>query len=283
MIYSMVVNLQPEHDAEISANLGHHALALFLSLIRCVDEPLAQRLHFADGHKPFTVSPLQGKFGRRKASISIRSGAPCWLRFTALDEMVFARLMDSMLKGEPHVHLDNAAFRVTDVITHPQGSPWAGFASCETMLEQAAAETRISLHFTSPTVFRSAGKRNVAFPSPEMVFGSLLIKWNAFSENKLDSSLIDTVGKSILVSRYKLETKMLDFGGYQELGFIGGCEYVIKDRVPEKTLKNLNALTDFAFFCGTGAKTTMGMGQTRRLNYARAVPGGARSHLEKTG
>jgi CRISPR-associated endoribonuclease Cas6 len=30
-------------------------------------------------------------------------------------------------------------------------------------------------------------------------------------------------------------------------------------------LKALNALADFAFYCGTGAKTTMGMGQTRRI------------------
>ena len=49
MIYSVVVNLEAEHDAEMSANLGYHALALFLGLLRRADESLAQRLHLMDG------------------------------------------------------------------------------------------------------------------------------------------------------------------------------------------------------------------------------------------
>ena len=266
MIYSMVVNLQPEHDAEISANLGHHALALFLSLIRSVDEPLAQRLHAMEGQKPFTVSPLQGKFTRKKSTIAIRSGALCWLRFTALEEIVFVRLMDAFLKSNQLVHLEQADFRVIEAITHPQGSPWAGFASFEEMLEGASTERRISLHFASPTVFRSAGRRNVAFPAPELVFGSLLSRWNTFSGTKLSPKLLETVVTSVLVSQYKLETKMLGFNGYQELGFIGSCIYLVNEAASEDTLRAFNALADSAFYCGTGAKTTMGMGQTMRLN-----------------
>ena len=266
MIYSVVLNLESLADAEISANLGHHALALFLGLIRRVDEPLSQRLHSMEGLKPFTVSPLQGKFTRKKGSIAIRSGAQCWLRFTALEDSVFARLMDAFLRSEPRAWLEQAEFRIVDVVTHPQGSPWAGFASFEQMLESAAAERKISLQFTSPTVFRSGGTRNVAFPTPELVFGSLYNKWNSFSGENLGSGSLDAIQNNVLMSRYKLETKMLDFNGYQELGFLGHCEYTLSDRLSDESLKALNALADFAFFCGTGAKTTMGMGQTRRLN-----------------
>ena len=266
MIYSVVVNLKVEQDAEVPATLGHHALALFLGLIRRVDEPLAQRLHSMDGAKPFTVSPLQGKFARKKTAISLRSNASCWLRFTALEETVFATLMDSLIKSDPQLRLGEATFRIDDIVTHAQGSSWAGFSSYEQLLGSASPQRGISLQFTSPTVFRSAGKRNVAFPSPELVFGSLTIKWNAFSDNKLDSKVVDEIGCRVLVSRYKLETKMLDFGKYQELGFVGHCEYAIDSSTPEKMLKIFNALADFAFYAGTGAKSTMGMGQTRRLN-----------------
>ena len=76
---------------------------------------------------------------------------------------------------------------------------------------------------------------------------------------------MDDVGSEVLVSRYRLETKMLAFNNYQELGFLGSCVYSANDDVPEDKLRTLNALADFAFFCGTGAKTTMGMGQTRKL------------------
>ncbi len=265
MIYSAVVNLEAEHDAEMTSYLGYHALALFLGLIRRVDEQLAERLHSMQGLKPFTVSPLQGKYTYRKSGIFIRKGAPCWLRFTALEEAIFARLMDSFIKGEQHLQLEQADFRVADVITHPQGSQWAGFASFDEMLERASGERKVSLRFDSPTVFRSGGKRNIAFPSPELVFGSLLNKWNAFSGIELNPSLVDDVGSEVLVSRYKLETKMLAFNSYQELGFLGSCVYSANDDVTGDELRTLNALADFAFFCGTGVKTTMGMGQTRKL------------------
>lgn len=281
MIYSMVLNLEPAHDAEISANQGRHALALFLSLIERVDGPLADTLHSDDGQKPFTISSLQGKFSRRKTSIFVRSKSPCWLRFTILEEKVFAKLMHSLLKGKTNVHLGDADFCVADVITHPQGSQWAGFDSFHGMLERASEERKILLQFTSPTVFRSAGKRNIAFPSPELVFGSLLSKWNAFSENRLDTTLVKTFGNGVLVSRYKLETKMLGFEDYQELGFVGKCEYIISSNVSQETLRTLNALADFAFFAGAGAKTTMGMGQTRRMRNVSTISGRAGSYAAK--
>lgn len=72
-------------------------------------------------------------------------------------------------------------------------------------------------------------KRNVAFPAPELVFGSFLAKWNAFSDKCINGSLMDVVATSMLVSGYKLETRMLDFGRYKELGFRGSSDYEISD------------------------------------------------------
>lgn len=67
------------------------------------------------------------------------------------------------------------------------------------------------------------------------------------------------------LSRYKLQTRILHFINYQEVGFEGECSFEITDDTDEERLKWLNTLADFAFYCGTGAKTTMGMGQTRRI------------------
>jgi len=277
MIYSLVVNLEAQNDAEITTYLGHHGLGLFLSLIRQVDEPLAKRLHSTDGLKPFTVSPLQGKFRQRKGDLHIAKGSVWWLRFTALEEIVFARLMESFLKGNSTLRLEQAHFRVADVITHPQGSPWAGFNGFDEILESASSERKISLQFNSPTVFRSGGRRNITFPSPELIFGSLLMKWNAFSQTNIDRNIINALENDVLVSRYKLETKMLEFESYSELGFAGTCTYLVKDSVPGAMVRDINALADFSFYCGTGAKTTMGMGQTRRLKNVSALSGRAGS------
>lgn len=271
MIYSVLLNLEAEHDAEIASNLGFHINALFLGLIKSVDETLAEKLHSMDSLKPFTVSPLQGKFTQRNGGLVIRKHEQCQLRFTALEDGVFARVMENLIKGRAQLRLQKARLEVTDVITSPQGSPWAGFASFEGLLEQENPDRNISFEFASPTVFRSDGKRNIAFPSPDLVFGSLLNKWNAFSEIKLDSDLLEQVKESVLISRYKLETKMLDFNKYHELGFIGTCAYVINDMIPKGIAGQLNALADFAFFSGVGAKTTMGMGQIKRFNYGRSI------------
>ena len=47
-------------------------------------------------------------------------------------------------------------------------------------------------------------------------------------------------------------------------------------------LRWVNLLTDFAFYCGTGYKTTMGMGQTRReggIGVVWRLTAGLRDHL----
>jgi CRISPR-associated endoribonuclease Cas6 len=67
------------------------------------------------------------------------------------------------------------------------------------------------------------------------------------------------------ITRYRLESKIWDFGSYQEVGFTGVCRFEIEKNVSNDKVVILNALADFAQFCGTGAKTTMGMGQTRRI------------------
>jgi CRISPR-associated endoribonuclease Cas6 len=77
----------------------------------------------------------------------------------------------------------------------------------------------------------------------------------------------------IRVSGYRLKTGLLDFGTYRELGFQGDVSYEIDARAPDELVKTIQALGDFAFFSGVGAKTTMGMGQARRMSHARSIPG----------
>ena len=59
-------------------------------------------------------------------------------------------------------------------------------------------------------------------------------------------------------------------------------QYVVVGNGPEveEGRGPLNALADYAFFCGTGHKTTQGMGQTRRLDRWEAAP--VHSHAESS-
>jgi CRISPR-associated endoribonuclease Cas6 len=280
----VVLKLIPEEDAAISPTQGYHSYSLFLSLIREVAPEMSERIHAMDSPKPFTVSPLRGKFapGGRK----VNSGNSYWLRFTFLDNFLFAQFVHSLIESfnqERRLKLGAAMFRLEEVVTHSQGSPWAGFDSFEDIWERASPDKNVSLDFSSPTAFRSGAKRNVTFPQPELVFGSYLNKWNACSPIKFDDGLKDYLAEHVIPARYKLETRILDFGSYQEVGFEGRCTFLMTDSIPGEIVRQINALANFSFYAGTGAKTTMGMGQTRRINNAGALSHGTRRHSEERG
>ena len=103
------------------------------------------------------------------------------------------------------------------------------------------------------------------FPQPELVFSSLLKRWNAFSELKIPEEHA-AYFPSIKVSSYDLRTQLVHFSRYKIIGFKGEVEYELPGNASEGFRREVNALADFASYSGVGAKTAMGMGQVRRIN-----------------
>lgn len=270
MLYSIVLNLRSLSDAVVRATLGYHAYSLFMAILRSVDQSLATRLHDDEGLKPFTLSGLQGKFQRKGGKAYIPEGAACWLRLTFLTDDLFSQFMHAVLNWPPEaaVRLDTAEFVLEDAVTSAAGPMWSGCRSYEDLLAAAAPHTTISLRFLSPTTFRSRGNRNVIFPAPSLVFGSYLARWNSFAPYKLPDRLAKVFDERLSLAGYSLRSRMLDFQRYQEVGFEGVCHFKVSGTLAEDDLLALDVLGQFAFFCGTGAKTTMGMGQTRRVDDA---------------
>lgn len=266
MLYSVVLKLRAEQETTLSPTQGYHGYALFLSLLNSVAPDLARQLHSTEETKPITVSPLQGKFlkGRGK-EIMVVKGTEYWLRFSLLEDKLFASFLHSLLGGAKEVWLESATFSLIEVATEPSSSPWARFDSFHSLWDKALPRKRIVLRFLSPTAFRSRG-RNIIFPEPELVFGSYLSKWNSYSPLNFGNSLRSQIFPQIITTRYRLHSRILDFKTYKEVGFEGECAFEIKEDVSEEILRQINALADFAFYAGTGAKTTMGMGQTRRVS-----------------
>lgn len=267
-VYSVSLTLEPLTEEVIPPTQGYHAYALFLNLLRASAPALAEELHSSDGPKPFTVSPLHGKFRRAENGLRLLPNSKYFLRLTFLRSDVFAHFLDGALKwGDNTLELGPALLRMEAIDTLSANAP-PSFHSYQGILESASAERQIELEFLSPTAFRSGGRRNVVFPEPELVFGSYLNRWQAFSPVRLDDSVSSWLDRMV-VARYKLETRILHFGLYQEVGFTGRCRFELDKNTPEEVVVVVNALADFAFYCGTGAKTTMGMGQTRRAGGAR--------------
>jgi len=279
MLYSIVVNFKAESDAVIPATRGYHAYALFLNLLRAANPDLAQKLHDTEGTKPFTLSPLQGKFRRHEGGLKLAANDIYWIRLTFLQEDVFAHFLDAAMRGSNRtLRLAEAPIRIHEILTTPDRSPMCRCQGLDDILSSASSERQVRLEFLSPTAFRSGGKRNVIFPEPRLLFNSYLTRWQNLSTVPLSQNLADLAQKATRISQYQLDTRILHFGSYQEIGFEGKCTLEIAEETPEEAVKTLNAMADFAFYCGTGAKTAMGMGQTRRLSNARTLSGGARGN-----
>jgi CRISPR-associated endoribonuclease Cas6 len=265
----------------LPATLGYNSYALFLNILRNSCPEFASELHETDGPKPFTTATILPGYQKKMSSIP-ETPRQLLLRLTFLTDEVFAQFLKSALEWDNReLQLGSARFKVEQVHLVDMDKPQKNFCSYEELLSAATSEHNIALHFLSPTVFRSEGKRNVLFPEPELVFGSLLNRWNAFSPVKLSTELQQCFSSQILLARYKLETGMLNFGNYQETGFTGRSSFILDDKLSEQQSRAINALADFALYSGIGAKTTMGMGQTRRIKIGGALSNRARGKSEK--
>ena len=121
-------------------------------------------------------------------------------------------------------------------------------------LMQVPVEKFIELQFFTPTSFKQ-GKNIQPFPLPELVFNGLLRRWNIFAPEKLHFPKIEWSG---VVAAYELKTYAMKMEGGAEIGAEGWVRYRFADNEQARIAA---ILANFAFFCGIGRKTAMGMGQ----------------------
>lgn len=253
MLVSLVLFLEPQGAVEMPADLGRAVHAWFLGRVREDNPPLAERLHEGHALRPFTLSPLRG------ARRGLR-----WLRITALEPGLAEWLLRTTWPGE--IELGPVSFRVQGVTSEPQEHPWAGRTTYEALLDRLLGaeepEARVELEFASPTTFRSRG-HHLPLPLPHLVFGSYWEKWNAFAPLRLPEAVLSYVEEQVVVARYRLCTRLVAFGEARFVGFVGSCRFLALRRDP-RWLRVVQLLADFAFYAGTGHRTTVGLGQTRR-------------------
>lgn len=128
-------------------------------------------------------------------------------------------------------------------------------ASYESLM-QVTPQKMITLEFLSPTSFKQ-GQKIQPFPLPELVFSSLLRRWNHLAPEAYQLPQIEWDG---FICAYDLKTVALKMKSDPEIGGKGWVRYQFSD--PQQA-QIATTLAHFAGFAGVGRKTTMGMGQTR--------------------
>jgi CRISPR-associated endoribonuclease Cas6 len=285
---AIVVNLIATHDGRVPLTQGALAHAAFLDLVHAADPDLADRLHDSGARQPFTLSPLRDLPAPRSTGVAavpapigattegrpyeLRAGHRASLRLTLLDPDLFMAFLRRLLAAGPDLRLriGDVTFAVESAIGAPGSHPWAGYTTAGELRDRAGTEPRIRLLFASPTAINlgqkdAAKQRMILIPAPRFIFGALRGTWNRSTGDEIPLAFETWVDEFVFVREvrnwqtavYQLK-RGVHPGGFGDVSF----EALDRDAVH---LRTLNLLADFAFYSGIGSKTTMGMGQARRL------------------
>ena len=247
---------------------GRAVHAMWLDVVHQLDAPLAQMLHDGSMLRPYTLSSLLGRFGEGR----IMADETYRLRITTLQEEMSDLLARAVSAGPlapgERVVLDYHGFRVVGV-DWDEG-PWTGQADYTALAANALARgerpsRRIEMLFSSPTSFRSR-KRFVPVPLPELVFGSLLKRWNAFAPVAFPEEAKRYAEECLAIARYELRTRTVELKDRgKRPGAVGNITYA-SFNYDRYWMGVMHALAAWAKFGGVGSGVTLGLGQCRQQN-----------------
>ena len=287
-LLSLVLTLrlisQPAPGTVLPRWWGRAAHALLLNIFRQVNPELAKDLHKADNQRPFTVSTLIGRFPKG----TLDRDELYTLRLTGMRKDVCAVLLEAaagnLLSLGSILELDYLPFQVVSIApqelwsqadsgereSNPalKTSPWAAVGtyqeiSAALLLAKEQAPRKVSLQFTSPTVFKSGGK-HVPLPLPGLVFGSLLERWNQFAPVTFPAEAKRYAEECLAVARYRLSSRVIHVKSRgMRIGAVGEITYTSLN-YDRYWMSVIAVLAAFALYAGVGAGTSMGMGQCRQ-------------------
>jgi CRISPR-associated endoribonuclease Cas6 len=283
MPQAAILFLRAQHDGAIYGATGQHAAGFWLNSWREIAAEVGDTLHDDRPLRQFTISPLLGLTNVRRGVTLVSAGSEARLRLTTLDDREQVGLLtDWLLRLPAETSIGGVGWRFDGLALAPADHPGAGVATYAMLRDRyrdgRPAPARWSLCFETPTAFHIRGESYLPFPLPGLLVAGWLNRWNEYAPFPLlaagDSAadFLGRVEKGLRISVYRLKTVSFRFrhegpgGGRSnevpQIGCVGdvtldGTALAPADRAA------VSSLVDFAFYCGSGHHTTMGMGQTR--------------------
>lgn len=253
------LQLQVPHETVLMANHAVRLHAWFLNEVRKSDPNLSQNWHDNQAEKNFTLSRLEGLNGEADHSLSLIPKHDYSLRVTGLNSEVVQWLQKWLDSSPTEIKLGEVSLQIiSSNVVYP-------LLSYQSLL-QTPIDSALSLTFISPTSFRRK-KHHFPLPLPFNVFQSYLRRWNNFANYPIDAeSFLQWVDHHVIILRHQIQTvKVLGGKRGKVTGFVGAVEYSLslEGRNNEVFTQLFFALGRLAPYCGTGHKTTFGLGQTR--------------------
>ncbi len=257
-LVGLVFELSSLNDGAIYPQYAIALHAWFLDQVRQTNPQLSAYLHDGESEKPFTISGLEGLLVTQGKNLQLQAGKTYFWYVTALSSSVATWLAEWLQRLPPEIALRNAPLQINKVaIAH---SP-----TTYTQLFSLKSRPNICLSFLTPTSFRRKG-HHFPLPVPTNIFHSYLRRWNDFSNLPFDQEeFLAWIDENVFIVRHHLESVKVAAGKKGSVtGFTGAVEFGLSRSARDTQFEQLfYALAQFAPYCGTGHKTTFGLGQTR--------------------
>lgn len=238
----------------IHAVRAHALNGLFHAELGKRHAALVEALHHGEGPMPFSLTPL---FDAEEATFT---GFRVGVLAADVGEAV-AETWGGLAAKRADVQLGSARLSVLGV------EPEAPALTYEQLLTTAPVMHGVRLRFETPVRFKSG-----LLPTPRAVWQGYAQRWEKFApELTLPPEFMRWVGYAVEATDLALEGRHAPAENTVEWkGAMGEVEYqatineLPASRAPDY-LQAWQALARLAEFCGTGEKSTMGLGRTRRV------------------
>ena len=267
LLTAMTITLRSPTDALLAHHLGRANYAETLRRLALIDRGLATTIHDGNGPKPLTCSSI---LDARvcKAGLQVRAGQCVRVRLTGITAPVSHGLLDGFVGRRPNLWtVDRHSFDVVGVTCDAAKDPSSGYTTYEQLVDTRLRQGHrlsktLPLCFAGPTAFKSQGV-HVPLPLPELVFGSLVERWNHFSPETLKATFREFARTQIVISFFDVHSRPVRHkNGSVRMGAVGEVTYRVLN---QDYLVTAHILADYAKHAGVGVQTTNGMGQCWRL------------------
>lgn len=258
-LVSLVFDLEATDSTALYSQYTIGLHAWFLDQVRQINPTLSAYLHDSESEKPFSISALEGQLLPTGKKLQLQANQIYRWQINAISQPVVQFLSQWLIQPPTTLKLRDACLQIKQIsIVH---SP----TTYNQLLQSSINHKNINLSFISPTSFRRKG-HHFPLPVPFNLFHSYLRRWNDFSGIPIEQdAFLEWIDENVIIHQHHLESVKVAAG---KRGSVTGFTGAISLGLSKNALANIEftqlfyALVQLAPYCGTGHKTTFGLGQT---------------------
>ena len=262
-LVSITLTLKAIADIFLSQNYTTALHAWFLHQVRDSDPQLSAYLHDGQSEKAFTLSPLNGNLKPINNTFLAKANSTYTWTISALSKPLCEWLRNWYSSHPEIINLYKGNFAIAQIGINQPPTTYNNLWS-----DSSNPESRFTLAFLTPTCFRSKN-HHLPLPIPVNIFHSYLRRWNDFApESFPQEEFLTWIEKVVYITNHDLDcTKVAVAKQGYVTGFTGNVEFAVDFKASRNSdfERLLTALIKLAAYCGTGHKTTFGLGQTRLI------------------